>query len=96
MKFNVGDWVVPHPRHTLKFGNKLGKIRFISSDDALQFKVAFREGGQVYGFSYEELLSKEEFDREVTKPVACYHCGKDITGQFSLFCAECEYPVEGE
>lgn len=96
-RFRVGDEVVPHPRHTLKFAHKVGIITDItSSDNALQFKIAFRKGGQVYGFSYEELISKEEYNTEVSKPIACYYCGKDITGQFALLCEECEYPIEGE
>jgi hypothetical protein len=66
------------------------------SDDALQIKVAFREGGQIYGFSYDELLTKEEFEKGVETPTFCYYCGKDITGEFSLLCEECEYPTKGE
>jgi hypothetical protein len=97
VRFNIGDWVVIHPRYSLRFALRLGRIIDIAeSDDALPFKIAFHKEGSLYGFSYQELISKTEFEREVIKPVSCYYCGKDITGQFSLYCEECEYPIEGE
>jgi hypothetical protein len=91
--FNIGDWVVIHPHHSLKFGLRLGKIvDIVDSGDALPFKIAFYKEGSLYGFSYQELLSKSEFDQEVNKPVYCHSCGKNITGQFSFYCEECKYP----
>lgn len=49
----VGDRVLIHPAHSLRFGNKIGVVVAIEGD-GLPIKVKI--GNYVYGFDYNELL----------------------------------------
>ncbi len=93
----VGDPVLINPRHSLKFGRKIGFVEVILLDTLLNIGVSFDDTRQLYYFSADELLTMEELDIwNKLGSVYCRYCGKDITGQFSFLCEDCEYPIYKE
>ena len=97
-KLSIGDDVMIHPISTLKFAKKWGRIRQINTDDSLPIKIQFIGSKTLYGFSENELLTKEDVARWNSKSAHyCHKCGKDITGRYSSLCEQCAFPLpEGE
>lgn len=52
----VNDKVIISPDHSLKFSGMVGIIKEIEPKEGLCLKIQFSEGGQLYGFSPEEVL----------------------------------------
>jgi hypothetical protein len=52
----VGDIVTISPAHSLKFAGWVGKVIDIVPKDGLYLKIQFKDNGQLYGFTTEEVI----------------------------------------
>ena len=51
----VNDLVTISPHYSIKFANKVGRIKVINPKDGLSLKIQFTDGGQLYGFAPDEV-----------------------------------------
>mgnify|MGYP000948665581 CR=1 FL=1 len=54
----INDLVIVSPHYSIKFAGMVGIIKDIKPNEGLCLKIQFSEGGQLYGFSPEEVTKK--------------------------------------
>lgn len=86
----LDDPVYIIPSKSMKFASQWGRVVAVEPSNFLPILIVFTNGGIPYWFDYNEVVTKEQYDKIVDVPVNCVSCGTDITGQFTEICDTCE------
>jgi heme/copper-type cytochrome/quinol oxidase subunit 2 len=90
--------VMVRPIYSLRFAKWWGRVVKIDTNDGLPVKVKFNNSDVIYGFTANELMTGKEVKEwdKYSNMNRCYKCGADLTGQYTIICEECSFPLPEE